>query len=169
MRRADKEIKNSNLIESLLRKALVCRIALCDGNKPYIVPMNFAFKDNKLYLHSAKEGRKIDIIKNNNNICFELDVKTELLKSEKPCDWSMKYFSIVGSGKAHFLDGVEDKRKALNLMMNKYSKSLNEQPYKKGVADEGLENMFKYSKESLEKLTIIKIDITEMNGKKSFY
>ncbi len=85
MRRADKEIKNSKLMESLLREALVCKIALCDGNKACIVPMNFVFKDNKLYLHSAKEGRKIDIIKNN-NICFELDVKPELLKSEKPCN-----------------------------------------------------------------------------------
>ncbi len=54
-------------------------------------------------------------------------------------------------------------------MMNKYSGSLNEPHYKKGVADEGLENIFKYSKESLKKLTIIRIDITEMIGKKSFY
>lgn len=63
MRRSDKEIKDKSTIESILNEAQVCRIALCNDNKPYIVPMNFGFKDNYIYIHSACEGHKIDIIK----------------------------------------------------------------------------------------------------------
>jgi len=63
MRRNDKEIKDVKLIKSLLKKALVCRVALCDGKKPYIIPMNFAFKDNCLYLHSARKGRRLMLLK----------------------------------------------------------------------------------------------------------
>ena len=165
MRRNDKEIKDVKLIKSLLKKALVCRVALCDGNKPYIIPMNFAFKDNCLYLHSAREGKKIDVIKKNNSICFEVDAKTELLKSEKPCNWTMNYLSVVGSGDAQFLDEVEDKIRALNIIMAKYSDE--------GSSNQDVEKpnktVFEYSRESIKKLAIIKVNITEITGKKSFH
>lgn len=58
MRRSDKEIKDKNIIQWILKEAQVCRIALCNDNKPYIIPMNFGFKDNYIYLHSAAEGKK---------------------------------------------------------------------------------------------------------------
>ena len=83
--------------------------ALCDNNNPYIVPMNFGFKDNNLYLHSAHEGRKIDIIKRNNSICFEVDMETEILTSDIACNWEMKYYSIIGFGKAHFIEDEKEK------------------------------------------------------------
>ena len=71
MRRKDKEIKDKEVIESIIKRATVCRIALSENNVPYIVPLSFGYKDNCLYFHSAPEGRKIDIIKQNNNVCFE--------------------------------------------------------------------------------------------------
>jgi hypothetical protein len=63
MRRSDKKIKHKRIIEWILKEAQVCRIAVCNDNKPYIVPMNFAYNDNCLYLHSACEGMKIDILR----------------------------------------------------------------------------------------------------------
>ena len=72
MRRSDKEINDPKTILRIIEEAEVCRIALSDGEKPYIVPMNFGYKDNSLYLHSASEGEKIDILKSNNNICFHV-------------------------------------------------------------------------------------------------
>ena len=64
MRRKEKEISDRNIIDDLIKKAMIIRIAMVDDNLPYIVPMNFGYKDNCLYFHSAKEGRKIDLIKN---------------------------------------------------------------------------------------------------------
>lgn len=69
MRRSDKEIKDKQITEWILKEATICRIALCNYDKPYIVPMNFGFKDNYLYIHSAREGQKIDMIMKNNNVC----------------------------------------------------------------------------------------------------
>ncbi len=73
LRRRDKAINDRGLMEKILDTALVCRIAMCTDNIPYIVTMNFAYKDNCLYLHSAKSGRKIDILRKNPRVCFEID------------------------------------------------------------------------------------------------
>jgi uncharacterized protein len=112
MRRSDKKIKDKNLIDNLLKEAQVCRIAHCDDNKPYILPMNFGFKDNNLYLHSALKGQKIDILNKNNNICFEVDLKTEIVSSDNACEWGMKYYSAIGSGKARFVGDIDEKKES---------------------------------------------------------
>lgn len=153
MRRKDKEIKDFKLIRKILKKADVCRIALVDGEKPYIVPMNFAYKENILYLHSATEGRKIGILKKNNQICFQMDIKTELVTSEIPCNSGMKYLSVIGYGKAHLIDDLTEKREALDIIIGKYS----------------LDTCYEYSQEALEKVLVIKISIENITGKKSGY
>ena len=53
MRRSDKQIKDGKIIEKILEEAMVCRLALCDDGRPYIIPLNFGFKNNHLYFHSA--------------------------------------------------------------------------------------------------------------------
>lgn len=99
MRRYDKAIKDQDLIENILKDAKICRIALIDEGMPYIVPMNYGYKDRRIYLHSAHEGRKIDILKKSNQVCFEIEYKTELLKAEQPCQYGMKYYSLVAGEK----------------------------------------------------------------------
>lgn len=71
------------LLELILREANHCVIALSDNNSPYMVPMNFGFKNNNLYLHSSPEGRKIEILKVNNKVSFGVQIKTELVKMKK--------------------------------------------------------------------------------------
>jgi nitroimidazol reductase NimA-like FMN-containing flavoprotein (pyridoxamine 5'-phosphate oxidase superfamily) len=73
LRRADKEITDRDEIESIIRKSLVCRLGLTDNARLYIVPLCFGYTDNRLYFHSATEGRKIEILKRNNEVCFEFD------------------------------------------------------------------------------------------------
>ena len=155
MRRNDKEINNKNTIDRILKEALVCRIALCDNNKPYIVPMNFGFKDNCLYLHSAAEGRKIDIINENNEVCFEVDIEDEIAKSESICNWGMKYYSVIGFGKAKLIEEINEKKNSLDIIIQKYS--------------ENNDKSFDYSQSALEKTVIIKVEIKELSGKKSGY
>jgi len=155
MRRSDKEIKDIDTIELILKEALICRVGLCENNKPYIVPMNFGFKDNCLYLHSARDGRKIEILKANNNVCFEVDVKTELVTSKNACNWGMKYYSVIGFGKAQFIEDINEKKKILDIIMQKYSGNDAQS--------------FEYSQSSLDKTAVIKIKIGEITGKKSGY
>ncbi len=153
MRRKDKEIKDTEVIESIIKRATVCRIALSENNVPYIVPLSFGYKDNCLYFHSAPEGRKIDIIKQNNNVCFELDIDCELVKKpEDPCSWNMKYHSVIGFGKAFFVGELEEKREALNIIVGHYS-----------------DDSYEYPVNEVNKVAIIKVEIESMTGKRSGY
>ena len=155
MRRSDKEIKDKNCIKWILETAKVCRIALCDNETPYIVPMNFGFKENNLYLHSAREGLKIDMIRKNNRICFEADIETEIVTADNACSWGMKYYSIIGFGNAHFIKDTCEKEDALNIIMQKYSHKS--------------DKSFEYLKPALDKTTVIKVEIESLTGKKSGY
>ncbi|MDO5835787.1 MAG: pyridoxamine 5'-phosphate oxidase family protein [Methanobacterium sp.] len=152
MRRSDKEINSQRLILKILEEAEVCRIALCEHGKPYIVPMNFGFVDKTLYLHSATSGRKIEIIAKNNNVCFQMDIKTQLVTAENPCNWGMRYLSVIGSGQAQLINDQQDKMEALDIIMSKYS-----------------EKSFEYSPEALDSIMVIKVEIEEITGKKSGY
>ena len=150
MRRADKEITSKAAIEGIISRSLVCRLALADENQPYIVPLCFGYKDNSLYFHSAVQGKKIDIIKKNNRVCFEFDIDSEVIKADKACEWSMQYKSVVGFGQASFLEDSESKRRALDIIMKQYSGESSTYPETK-----------------LKHTVIIKVDIEQMTGKQA--
>ncbi len=152
MRRKDKEIKDIKEIESIINKSNVCRIALSENNSPYIIPVCFGYKENYLYFHSANAGKKIDIIKKNKNICFEFDDYCGLLLSENPCDWDIKYSSVIGSGKGLFIHDFDEKIKALNIIIEHYSDS-----------------SYEFKKKTVDAVTIIKVEIENITGKRSGY
>ncbi len=150
MRRKEREIKDLTEIEQILKDSKILRLALVDGDKPYVVPMNFGYKDRALYLHSAPEGRKIDLIKKNPNVCFEVDEVVHFRKAKLACDWGVAYKSVIGSGKAVLLHTPDEKRQAFDIIMAQYS-----------------DREFEYSHSMLEKTIAIKIEIEKMTGKKS--
>jgi len=150
MRRSEKEITDESAIEAIINASLVCRLALSDGDQPYIVPLSFGYQDKTLYFHSALEGKKIDILKKNNRICFEFDVNTEIIEAEKACKWGMKYQSVIGFGKAVLVENIQEKQKALNIIMNHYS-----------------DRNFQFPDKAIEKIAVIKIKIESMTGKHS--
>jgi len=150
MRKKEKEITEKSAIEAIIKKSLVCRLALSDNNSPYIVPLCFGYRDNVLYFHSSQKGKKIDMIKKNPKVCFEFDTNTEIVKAEDACHWSMKYRSVIGFGKAQLLEDIEEKRKALNIIMGQYS-----------------DGTFEYNDAVLKKTFVIKVEIEIMTGKQS--
>ncbi len=152
MRRKDQEITDISAIEDIIRKGQVCRLALSENGRPYIVPLCFGYKENNLYFHSAREGKKIDILRKNNNVCFEIDIDQELVKGKKACNCSMKYRSVIGFGKAEIVEEIDLKRRALNIIMQNY-----------------LEGFFKYPEESIKNILIIRVEIESMTGKKLGY
>jgi nitroimidazol reductase NimA-like FMN-containing flavoprotein (pyridoxamine 5'-phosphate oxidase superfamily) len=153
MRKKEKEIKDKTVIESIIREATICRIGLSENDIPYIVPMNFGYKDHNLYLHSSKKGKKIRIIKKNNRVCFEIDNNHEIIRSESPCRFNMRYYSVIGYGNAYLIDDFDGKRRALDTIMEKYS---NMSP-------------FEYAENGINNVIVIRVEIKRMTGKRSGY
>ena len=149
MRRKEKEIKSKEEIESVIQKALVCRLAMADENGPYIVPLSFGYRDGFLFFHSAKEGKKLDILRKNNKVCFEIDTDYEIVESEKACKWGMKFKSIIGFGNAFIIEDMESKKTALNVIMRHYSG-----------------RSFEFEEKEMNRFVIIKVEIESMTGKK---
>jgi uncharacterized protein len=150
MRKKEKEITEKSEIEAVIHKAIICRVGLSDDNIPYIVPCCFGYQDNAIYVHGSLEGMKINILRKNQNVCFEFDINTEIIENENACEWGMKYQSVIGFGRAVFLKGLEDKRKALDIIMNQYS-----------------DRSFLFPQKAINGTTVIKIEITSMTGKQS--
>jgi nitroimidazol reductase NimA-like FMN-containing flavoprotein (pyridoxamine 5'-phosphate oxidase superfamily) len=150
MRRSDKEITDKKAIEDIILRSVVCKLAMCDKNMPYIVPLCFGFKNNTLYFHSAPKGKKIEILKKNPDVCFEFEILTQVIKSAQACKWGMKYRSVIGFGRASFIDDNDLKRQAFDIIMSQY-------------ADES----FIYEEALLKSAVIIKVDIHSMTGKQS--
>jgi len=151
MRRKEKEITNRAEIESILHKARVCRLGMAEGRRPYIIPLCFGYRDNTLYFHTARKGKKLEILKKNDDVCFECDIDHQLTRSEKPCDWGMEFRSVIGFGKASLIEDRSSRQSALDVIMEHYS----------GVST------FEYPDKILGKTVMIKVDIESMTGKKS--
>lgn len=152
MRRVEREIRDIREIENILHKALVCRVAFAHDGRPYIVPVNFGYRNRCLYFHCAPAGKKLDIIKKNNNVCFEAEADLELITGDDPCkEWTMKYRSVIGSGKAHIVEDPNEKIKGLNTIMAHYSG----------------QDSHEYDDKTFRKVTVVKIEIETMTGKKS--
>ncbi|MEJ2665333.1 MAG: pyridoxamine 5'-phosphate oxidase family protein, partial [Spirochaetia bacterium] len=127
----------------------VLRIALTDGNQPYLVPMNYGFEGNTIYLHSAREGKKLDIIKKNNNVCFEISDRVETIESEKACNFGTRYRSVIGTGKITMVTDRDAIIKALRIIMRQHTESTD----------------WTFSEQMLLRIVILKIDILSMTGK----
>ena len=121
MRRKDREVTDITRIRNLVDSCKVCRMAMCDGDRPYMVALNFGYTlENGVftfYFHSAKEGRKLDILKVNPAVCLELDWDGEVVESDNPCAFGYQFASIIAEGNVEFLETAQDKEYALNRLM----------------------------------------------------
>ena len=150
MRRQEKQIKDQAEVDAVIKGSRVCRLAMVDGNKPYLVPLNFGYAFPYLYFHSASEGRKLDVIRKNPNVCFEFDEVTKIMKNKEACEWGMAFKSVIGEGLAVLVDDLKEKSHGLGLVMAQYSN-----------------RSFEFPKESLGKTAVIKVTITSITGKQS--
>lgn len=150
MRRADKEIADRGEIDRILRKATVCRLGLVDGAAPYIVPLSFGYDGSTLYFHSAREGKKIDLLRRNPAVRFEVDVDVEPVPSGTSCGWTMRYRSVIGSGTASFVEEPGEKSAALGIIMRQYT-----------------DGPCEFPEETLRKIEVFKVVIGEISGKVS--
>ena len=150
MRQKEKEIQSRGEMLKIIEKAQVCRLGLSDGEEPYIVPVCFGYKNDRIYIHSATEGRKLDIIKKNPRVCFEMEADVKVLEATEACDWSIAYKSIMGAGTAVVVGEDEEKAEALSILMRHYG-----------------QNDYSFEDADLSNLAVIRIDIQWMTGKAS--
>ena len=150
MRRIDKKITNKNIIIEILQKSQICRIAIFDDEYPYIVSMNYGYRNNILYLHSASEGRKIELLKRNNKVGFEIEQEYEVLKDELSCNWTTKYRSIIGYGDIEFINDKKQKIEGLNIIMGHHGKK---------------ENV--YNDKAVNNVIVLKLHIKDFTAKQS--
>lgn len=154
MRKQNRQINDRDDLVTILNRCDVCRLGFSDHGRPYIVPMNFGFTwDNDsltLYFHCANEGRKLEIIRENNQVCFEMDYKHELVTGENACDYSMKYESIIGNGLIEILTVPDEKVIGLDILMRHYSDRQD----------------WTYDERVVARTTILCVKVTEFTGKR---
>ena len=124
MRRQDREISDLTQICGILKRSRVCFLSLCDGSTPYTVPMNFGFTEEAgcitLYLHSAKRGRKIELIRKNPNVCAAFGTMLSFEDGETGCKATAQYESVVGFGTAEILSDRKACEKGLSCLLSQY-------------------------------------------------
>lgn len=151
MRRKDKMITNDDVMERILNSSPICRLGFVDGEYAYIVPVNYAHYDGYLYIHSAKTGKKIKLIEQNPKVSFEIEDVSEIIPAEKPCGWTTKYRSVMGTGTIRIEHDLQQKKKGLDLIMAKYGAP---QPYI-------------YNENNLDQMIILVLKIETLSGKQS--
>lgn len=152
MRRKDREITDLNEILGIMKKCDVCNIAIFDEEYPYIIPMNFGFssqdKELALYFHCAKAGKKLDLLRKNPKVGFEMDCSHNLIIKELDCDCTMEFESICGNGVIEILPD-DQKIAALGQLMKQYK----EQP------------AMNFNEKYVKAVEVLKLTVNEITGK----
>ena len=120
MRRKDREITGADGIREILDLCKTAAVAMIDGDAPYVVPLSYGYEleDGRLtlYFHCAKEGRKLDILRRNDRVCFTVFEEGELSPGKAPCNTGYYFSSVIGSGTAEIIEDPDEKRYALQKM-----------------------------------------------------
>jgi len=151
MRKANQEITDKAIIEEILQNCKICRIGISDKGFPYVLPFNYGYSDNQIYIHCALTGKKIDLLRENPNVCFEIEQTAEVVKNDKACKWATTYRSIVGYGKIEILDDFAQKRKGLEVIM----------------AHNGAPESIEFEPKQVDSVLILRLAIASLKGKQS--
>ena len=154
MRRNDREVTDIIQITQILDVCKTCHVAMVDDGLPYVVPLSYGYRilnGNllELFFHSAPEGRKLDVLRRNNRVCFEMSYEGEPINSETPCNSGYYFASVIGFGDVLFIEDSAEKCEALSIMF-------------KHQADRDV----KFTAEQAESVCVFKIVSADFTGKK---
>jgi len=167
MRRLDKEITDQTILDEILHNSQVVRVAFSIDNVPHIVPLSFGYFDNKLFIHSATEGSKIEMIRKNNYVCFEMELHSEIMKDNIACNWTTKYRSIIGWGRIFIIEDHEEKIKGLDVIMEKYGWTHPQPIHRLPKLYGGQAGGEQYNENTLNRMVLLVIEIEKYAGKQS--
>lgn len=121
MTKRERQITDPDQIRHVLDTGKVLHLGLAVDNEPYVVPMNYGYtmEDGKLtlYLHSALRGKKLDMMRTNPRVFFEIDCDLMPFEGCVPCQYGLVYSSVMGRGTAHIVEDVEEKKQAMTVLM----------------------------------------------------
>jgi len=136
--------------EIYLNEAFYGRLATAIDNQPYVVPVNFVYSQNRIYIHSSLQGRKLVNIQQNSRVCFEVSQPIKFLTGDIPCQFGVRYWSVLVFGQAKVINDDSDKIHALELLVKKYAGNI------------GLKAL---NIDDVQKVAVIEISIDEITGK----
>lgn len=151
MRKTNQEIKDKSVLDEILTNSKICRLGMIDNGLPYVLPFNFGYHENCIYIHSAPEGKKIDILKKNPLVCFEVEQQADIVEDEIACKWSTLYQSVVGYGNVQLVTEFEEKKHGLEIIMTQH----------------GYKGKMEFETKEVEFIVILKLQIESMTGKQS--
>ncbi len=150
--RREREITDINKIIEILNKSKVLHLGLVDKDEAYVVPMNYGYtyENGKLtlYLHGARRGRKLDLMRENPKVFFEMECDLNPFEGDVACKYGISYSSIMGKGIAEILENPEEKMQALTYLMKTQT---------------GKD--FEFNEKLVSVVAVIKIDVTEFTAK----
>ncbi len=151
MRRAKSEITARAELDEILRAAKVLFLSLRDARAPYVVPVCFGWEKDTLYVHSALEGTKIDLIRADPAVGFSACTDMILIPGATACTCSLQARSVAGTGRARILVDAEERTRGLDLIMRHY-----------GAPDE---RVTPYGTGPLSRTCVIAIAIESLRGR----
>ncbi len=153
MRRKDREITEFAEIIKIVDECEIVRIGLADGNYPYIVPVNFAYRliDGQLflYIHGAMAGKKYEMLRKNPECSFEMDIPLQIDCLAKQKDVTMRYKSVMGKATAEFLEGKEKQSAIDDIIMARHDETRN----------------FDYNRAAVSRTAVVRLEVKEITAK----
>lgn len=150
MRRIDREITDRREMEAILTANTVCTLGMVDGNEPYLLPMNYGYAEGCIYLHSALEGEKLSVIRENPSVSIAVVDSIEPIAAGQACGHSMYYRSVICRGNAEILTGRADKAVAMQILMRTQT---------------GIEG-WEIPESALDTVAVLRVSVDRMTGKK---
>lgn len=138
-------------IENTIRECKECFVGMTDINGlPYVIPMNFGYKDDVVYLHSAPEGMAVESLNKNPQVCITFCTPTSITHQNEDvaCSYRIKGSSVICRGKVEFIDDFDQKIEILDILMAQYS-----------------DRKFKYSDPAIRNVKVWKVEVNEVTAK----
>lgn len=145
MRRKDRERKDPEFFDRVFAEAEVMFLAFNDNGPPYVIPVNFARNRDRIYIHSALAGKKLDLIAADNRVAFGLVAGVDIVREEA----TTHYRSVCGAGIISVVQDREEKREALDLIGERYDAKCERPAPDRNIA----------------RVAILRVDILSLTGK----
>ena len=121
MTKRERQVTDMGEILHILDTGKVLRLGLAVDDEPYVVPMNYGYTMDQgkltFYLHSALKGKKLDMMRRNPRVFFEIDCDLQPFEGRVACQYGLVYSSVMGRGTARIIEDVEEKKQAMSLLM----------------------------------------------------
>ena len=154
MRRKDRQMTDQKNIDTCIEGCFFTTLVMVDEGRPYAIPINFGYVDGTFYLHSARAGKKVDILKKNGKVPVQLlfvskaELKDSASADAPACDLSCTYASVIVEGDLEEVYDEEEAMKGMRAMLNIVGKKEK-----------------KLAAENLQSILIMKVTVRSMTGK----